>query len=308
MSLRVNFCGLPFSTPIVMLSGSNGFGNTYTRIEGFSYQDVGAVFLNGTTLQPRGGYPPHRLAETALGLLSATGWPNPGVDAVVNTILPAFATEVTHICANVCGFTIEEYVEVTRRFDDTSVAAIELNLSCPRDQADGNIFDDDLEHSARIVAACRAVTTKPLITKLSAHHADIRAMARRCIDAGTSALSLINTVPGAAINIESRRSVLGQLSAGLSGAAIKPIAILNVMQVAEIARPYGVAVIGQGGVRTPEDAIEFMIAGADVVGVCTGLYYDPLVCTKINAGIAAYLARHHLSGVAQLTGSLHRQG
>lgn len=304
-SISLDFCGLKFRTPLVLLSGCVGFGEEYTRVEGFSNRDAGAVMLKGTTREPRMGNAPHRIAETAMGMLNAIGLQNPGVDAVIRDILPQLDFSETNFCANVCGSTIDDYVEVTRRFDDSPMAAIELNISCPNIKEGGVQFGNDPDMSARVVAACRAVTTKPLITKLSPNQTDIRENARRCIEAGTNGLSLINTMAGMAIDIQSRKPVLGNVQGGLSGPAIKPIALLKVMQVAEVARPHGIPIIGQGGIRTADDAIEFLIAGANAVGVGTGLYYDPLICPKLNAGIAAYLARHKLHNVAELTGTLH---
>ncbi len=305
LSLGLDFCGLRFRTPLVLLSGCVGFGEEYTRVEGFSNRDAGAVVLKGTTREPRLGNPPHRIAETAMGMLNAIGLQNPGVDAVVDTILPQLDFSETNFCANVCGSTIDDYVEVTRRFNDSPVAAIELNISCPNIKEGGVQFGNDPDMSARVVAACRAVTSKPLITKLSPNQTDIRENARRCIEAGSNALSLINTMAGMAIDIHSRKPVLGNIQGGLSGPAIKPIALLKVMQVAEVARPHGIPIIGQGGIRTADDAIEFLIAGANAVGVGTGLFYDPLLCPKLNAGIAAYLTRHKLHSVAELSGTLH---
>ena len=304
-SLSMSFCGLSLSAPVALLAGSIGFGDEYTRIDGFSYEDIGAIFLNGTTSEPRSGYAPHRLQETPMGLLSATGWPNPGVEAVINQILPGLDVGHTQVCANVCGDSVHEFVEVTRRFNDSPVAAIELNLPAHEFNSTNDLSDAG-DQAAQIVAACRAVTAKPLISKLSGHYADIAPVARRCVEAGTNAISLISSVAGMVINIESRRPALAHGVGHLSGPAIKPIAVMKVMQVAEIARPHGVAIIGQGGVRNAEDAIEFLIAGADVVGVCTGLYYDPHVCQKINLGISDYLQRHGLSSVTQLTRSLKK--
>lgn len=305
-SLSLNFCGLRFNSPVVLLSGCIGFGEEYTRVEGFSNRDAGAAVLKGTTREPRLGNPPHRIAETAMGMLNAIGLQNPGVDAVVDTILPTLDFSETQFIANVCGSTLEDYVAVTQRFDDSPVAAIELNISCPNVKAGGVQFGNDPDMSARVVAACRNATRKPIITKLSPNQTDIRENARRCIEAGSNALSLINTMAGMAIHSESRKPVLGNVQGGLSGPAIKPIALLKVMQVAEVARPLNIPIIGQGGIRSAEDAIEFLIAGADAVGVGTALFYDPLVVQKINAGIAAYLQRHQLADVTQLSGTLIR--
>jgi dihydroorotate dehydrogenase (NAD+) catalytic subunit len=204
----------------------------------------------------------------------------------------------------VCGSTIEDYVETTRRFEDSPIDAIEINISCPNIKEGGVQFGNVPEMSARVVAACRAVTKKPLITKLSPNQTDIKDNARRCIEAGSDALAVINTVMGMAIDVKTRKPVIGNIQGGLSGPAIKPIALLKVMQVAEVARPLGVPIIGQGGIYTAEDALEFIIAGATTVGVGTSLFYDPLVCKKINAGIAEYLALNQMTSVAELVGTL----
>jgi dihydroorotate dehydrogenase (NAD+) catalytic subunit len=302
--LQLKFCGLNFASPIVLLSGCVGFGEEYTRIAGFSNRDAGAVVLKGTTLNPRLGNPPHRVFETPAGMLNAIGLQNPGVDHVVRKILPGLDCSETRFIANVSGSTIEEYVEVTRRFQDSSIDAIEINISCPNVKEGGVAFGNYPEMSARVVAACRKVTQKPLITKLSPNQTDIKENARRCIEAGSDALAVINTMMGMAIDVRSRRPVIGNVQGGLSGPAIKPIALLKVHQVYEVAKPHGVPIIGQGGITTPTDALEFMIAGATAVGIGTALFYDPMICKKINAGIAEYLSANQLSSVTQLVGSL----
>ena len=181
--LAVDFCGLSFATPLVLLSGCVGFGEEYTRVSGFSNRASGAVCLKGTTLEPRLGNAPHRIAETPDGMLNAIGLQNPGVDHVVNSILPELDFSETRFIANVSGSTVEEYAEVTRRFDDSPIDAIEINISCPNVKEGGVTFGNDPEMSARVVAACRAVTKKPLITKLSPNQTDIADNARRCIEA-----------------------------------------------------------------------------------------------------------------------------
>ena len=303
-SLAIDFCGLRLNSPIVLLSGCVGFGEEYTRVAGFSNTDVGAVILKGTTGSPRPGNPPHRVTETPMGMINAIGLQNPGAAQVVDEILPTLDFGETRFFANVSGSTIEEYAEVARRFDDSPIDAIEVNISCPNVKEGGVQFGNYPEMSARVVEACRKVTRKPLITKLSPNQTDIRENARRCIEAGSDALAVINTISAMAIDAETRRPVVGNLQGGLSGPAIKPIALLKVHQVSEVAAPHGVPIIGQGGIRTATDALEFIIAGATAVGIGTALFYDPLVCPKINAGISAYLRRHGIASVAGLVGTL----
>ncbi len=260
--LHTEFCGVTMASPIVLLSGCVGFGEEYTRVAGFSNSDVGAVVLKGTTGAARLGNPPHRVYETPDGMLNAIGLQNPGVDKVVDEILPGLDFSETRFFANVSGSTIEEYERVTERFDDSDIDAIEINISCPNVKEGGVAFGNDPEMSARVVAACRARTSKPIITKLSPNQTDIQTNARLCIEAGTDGFAVINTLMGMAIDSESRRPVIGNVQGGLSGPAIKPIALLKVHQVYGVARKHGVPIIGQGGITTPTDAIEFMIAGA----------------------------------------------
>ena len=304
-SLALEFCGLQLGTPIVLLSGCVGFGEEYTRVDGFSNRDAGAIVLKGTTREPRLGNPPHRIFETPMGMLNAIGLQNPGMDVVVDDILPTLDFSETRFIANVCGSTIEEYAAVTRRFDDSPIDAIEVNISCPNIKEGGVAFGNVPEMSARVVEACRKATSKPIITKLSPNQTDIKENARRCIEAGSDALAVINTVMGMAIDSETREPVIGNVQGGLSGPAIKPIALLKVHQVYEVAGPLGIPIIGQGGIMTAIDALEFIIAGASTVGVGTALFYDPLICRKINAGIAEYLERQSIA-LPQLVGSMTR--
>ena len=302
--VATRFCGLELSSPIMLLSGCVGFGEEYTRIEGFSNTDVGGVVLKGTTREPRLGNPPHRVFETPMGMLNAIGLQNPGMDVVVDDILPTLDFDETRFIANVCGSTIEDYIAVTRRFDDSPIDAIEINISCPNIKEGGISFGNYPESSAQVVAACRAHTSKPLIAKLSPNQTDIRENARRCIEAGADALAVINTITGMAIDIDSRTPVIGNVQGGLSGPAIKPIALLKVKEVYEVAGPHNVPIIGQGGITTVRDAIEFLIAGATTIGIGTALFYEPLLCRKINEGIADYLAKHELQSIDDLIGSL----
>lgn len=302
--LAVNFCGLSFATPLVLLSGCVGFGEEYTRIQGFSNRDVGAICLKGTTLAPRLGNAPHCVYETPHGMLNAIGLQNPGAEYVVSSILPQLDFSETRFIANVSGSTVEEYIEVTRRFDDSPIDAIEINISCPNVKEGGVAFGNDPDMSARVVAACRAVTRKPIITKLSPNQTDIAENARRCIDAGTDGFAVINTLMGMAIDAESRTPVIGNVQGGLSGPAIKPIALLKVHQVYQVCKAHNIPIIGQGGIASTADALEFIIAGASAVGIGTALFYDPLICPRINAGIRDYLQRHQISSLAHLIGTL----
>ena len=303
-SLQIEFCGLSLASPIVLLSGCVGFGEEYTRVEGFSNRDVGAVVLKGTTLEPRLGNPPHRVFETPMGMLNAIGLQNPGVDKVIDEMLPGLDFGETRFMANVCGSTIEDYAAVTRRFDDSPIDAIEINISCPNIKEGGVQFGNVPEMSARVVAACRAETSKPIITKLSPNQTDIRENARLCIEAGSDGLAVINTMTGMAIDIEKRTPVIGNIQGGLSGPAIKPIALLKVRQVYEVAKRHNVPIIGQGGITSANDAIEFLIAGATAVGIGTALFYEPFVCKAVNKGLVDYLQRHNMTAVSDLIGTL----
>lgn len=306
--LASSFCGLRFNTPLVLLSGCVGFGDEYTRVEGFSHADVGAVFLKGTTAEPRLGNRTHRIAETPSGMLNSIGLQNPGIDALIADILPRLDHAETHYIPNISGSTIDEYRELTARLDDSPVNAIEINISCPNVDRGGAEFGNDPEMSARVVAACRSQTRKPLITKLSPNQADIGDNAKRCLEAGSDAFSVINTVSGMAIDIETRTPVLDNICGGLSGPAIKPIALLKVFEVHQVCKPHNIPIIGQGGVTGTADVIEFLIAGAAAVGIGTGLFYDPLLCRRINSELLDYLGRKNITDVNRLVGSLQSRG
>ncbi len=303
-NLKTSFCGMPLDSPVILLSGCVGFGEEYTRIKNFSNSDVGAVCLKGTTLAPRLGNKPHRVAETPNGMLNAIGLQNPGAESVINEILPSLNKNETKFIINISGSSVDEYGEIAKHFDDTDIDAIEINISCPNVKEGGVAFGNDPDMSFRVVEICRKNTSKPIITKLSPNQTDIAANALRCIDAGSNGLAVINTVMGMAIDIEKKQPIIGNNQGGLSGPAIKPIALLKVHQVYQISKKHNIPIIGQGGILTAEDAIEFIIAGADTVGIGTALFYNPLVCQEINAGISEYLNSHALASVGSLVGSL----
>ena len=303
-NLQTSFCGMSLNSPIILLSGCVGFGEEYTRIKGFSNSDIGAVCLKGTTLEPRLGNKLHRLAETPNGMLNSIGLQNPGTKTVIDEIMPGLDKNETNFIINISGSSVEEYGEIAKHFDSTDIDAIEINISCPNVKEGGVAFGNDPEMSFRVVEICRKNTTKPIITKLSPNQTDIAANAVRCIEAGSDGLAVINTVMGMAVDVETKKPVIGNNRGGLSGPAIKPIALLKVHQVYQVSKKHNVPIIGQGGIVSAKDAIEFIIAGADAVGIGTALFYDPLVCTKINSGISQYLEDHNLKNLDSLVGSL----
>ncbi len=303
-NLQTSFCGMSLNSPIILLSGCVGFGEEYTRIKGFSNTEVGAVCLKGTTLEPRLGNKPHRIAETPNGMLNSIGLQNPGTEIVIDEIMPSLKKNETKFIINISGSSVEEYGEIAKHFDDTDIDAVEINISCPNVKEGGVAFGNDPEMSFRVVEICRKNTTKPIITKLSPNQTDIAKNAARCIDAGSDGLAVINTVTGMAVDIETRKPVIGNNRGGLSGPSIKPIALLKVHQVYQVSKKYNIPIIGQGGITSANDALEFIIAGAATIGVGTALFYDPLVCEKINTGISQYLSDQSLSGVGSLVGTL----
>jgi len=305
MSLSVAALGLDFSTPLCMLSGNAGYGTEYLRVSGFNYDAIGAVFLKGTTEAERYGNPPERVTETPYGLMNAIGLQNPGVAAVIRDLLPKLNWDgKPHFIPNISGFSIDEYALLAQAFDQTPVPAIEINISCPNVKKGGAAFGNDPDLSAQVVEACRAATTKPLIVKLSPNQTSIAHSARRCIDAGANALSAINTVSAMAIDIHTRMPRLGNNQGGLSGPAIKPIALLAVHNIYQVAKAHNIPVIGQGGITNAKDAIEFMLAGASLVGVGTALAKDPMIAPKILKGIQQYMDKYGFTHVSQLTGAL----
>ncbi len=303
-SLAVDFCGIKMERPTVLLSGCVGFGREYTRVNGYSNQEVGAICLKGTTLEPRLGNTPHRVIETPGGMINSIGLQNPGAKQVIKEILPALDFTETRYIANISGSSVEEYGEIAALFDDSPVDGIEINISCPNVKEGGAVFGNDPEVSARVVETCRKATTKPLITKLSPNQTDIAGNARRCIEAGSDAFAVINTLMGMSIDIHKRRPIIGNNMGGLSGPAIKPVALRMVHLVYQVCKEHNVPIIGQGGINSAEDALEFLIAGATTVGVGTALFSDPLICNTINEGIQDYMVRHGIGSLDDLTGTL----
>ena len=303
--LAVNLAGLELKNPMIAASGTFGFGEEYINVAGFENEQLGAIVLKGTTLEPREGNKPPRVAESASGMLNSIGLHNPGVDALVREILPRLRRFDTRFIANIAGSTIEEYREVARRLSDApELSAIEVNISCPNVHHGGAEFGTDPAAAADVIGAVREVWSKPLIAKLTPNVGRITTIAEACIEAGADALSLINTVKGMVIDTKTRRPVLGGNTGGLSGPAIKPVAIWMVHQVYQVARKKGVPLIGMGGIASANDALEFIIAGASAFSVGTALFWDPSVCRSILSGIESYLQQNGIARISELVGTL----
>ncbi len=298
----VEFVGTRFKNPVWTASGTFGYGEEFSRYT--DLKRLGAIVVKGLSLRPRQGNPPPRIAETPCGMLNAIGLQNVGVDNFIKKKLPFLRKIKTPVIANIFGETIEEYCEVARRLEEAGgITAIEINISCPNVKKGGIVFGTDPSEARRVVSAVRAATRLPLITKLSPNVTDIKIMARAVVDAGSDAISLINTITGMAIDVERRRPRLRTITGGLSGPAIRPIAVRMVWEVYNAVKA---PIIGMGGIMTTEDALEFIIAGATAVQVGTANFVDPDAAVKVVDGIEAYLKRHGVS-VKELTGSL-RQG
>ena len=286
--------GLVLRSPLMVASGTFGYGFDAPQVDRTA---LGAIVSKGTTVRPREGNAPLRIAETPSGMLNAIGLQNPGVDHVARVYAPQWATWDLPVIVNVAGDSVEEYVAVARRLDGVAgVAGLELNISCPNVQS-GLQFGVDPKLAAQVTRAVRAATELPLIVKLTPNVTDIVAIARAVEDAGADAVSAINTYVGMSIDVRRRRPVISRGSGGLSGPAIKPLALYAVWQVAaEVHIP----VIGVGGIVTPNDALEFLLAGAAAVQLGTVNYIRPEAAAEIHTGIADYLVQHDLPGMRAL--------
>jgi dihydroorotate dehydrogenase (NAD+) catalytic subunit len=298
--LAVRIGGLCLANPVMTASGTFGYAREFEQL--MDLNRLGAIVVKGLALTPVKGNPPPRIVETPCGMLNAIGLENVGIEAFVSDKLPFLRRLKPPVIANIYGTTVEEYAELAGRLDGVEgVEGIEVNISCPNVKAGGVVFGVDPAAAAGVVAAVRKQTRKTVIVKLSPNVTDITTIARSVEAAGADALSLINTITGMAVDIESRRPRLANITGGLSGPAVKPVALRMVWQVARVAR---VPVIGIGGIMRAEDAIEFLIAGATAVQVGTANFVNPASTLDILAGIEAYLIRHGIPGVADLIGSL----
>lgn len=298
--LGVKIKDLYFKNPVLTASGTCGFGQEIADFVDLT--KLGGVVMKGTTLKHREGNNYPRMAETPSGMLNAVGLQNKGVDNFVKNIYPTIKDVDSNFIVNVNGSTIEEYVELTERINELDkIPAIELNISCPNVKEGGMAFGVSCPSAEAVVRAVRAVYSKPLIVKLSPNVTNIAEIAKAVEGQGADAVSLVNTFLGMAIDAEKRRPVLSTITGGLSGPAIKPIALRMVWQVAQAVK---VPVVGMGGIMNATDAIEFMLAGATAVQVGTAIFIDPTIPVQIVNGINEYLDRHNFKSVTEIIGAL----
>ena len=301
--LAVDLAGIRLQNPVVTASGTFGYGHDYLDL--IPMERLGAITVKGVSPFPCPGNPPPRTAEVYAGMLNAIGLQNPGVDKFIHDpqYLPFLRTLSVPVFVNIWGRTVDDYAEVAQRLEaeKSGIAALEINISCPNIKHGGIAFGTDLKMAATVIAAVRRVTRLPLITKLSPNVSRIADFARVAVDAGSDILSLINTIPALAIDIETRRPRLANVTGGLSGPAIKPIAVRMVYEAAQAVK---VPIIGMGGISNAADAIEFLLAGAHAVGVGTVIFSHPPALLEIADGINLYLDRHGCRSVSEIVGKL----
>jgi dihydroorotate dehydrogenase (NAD+) catalytic subunit len=300
VNLSVRIGGLTLQNPVMVASGTFGYGVEYAHL--LDLNQLGAVVVKGIRLHPVRGNRTPRTVEVASGLINAIGLQGPGVDGFIKKYWPFLKTLKVPTIINIWGTTVEEYADVARRFDALGgVGALELNVSCPNIKAGGAQFGTDLRLIAQVVAACRKVTKLPLITKMSPNVVSIAPFARAAADAGSDALSIMNSYPAMAIDIATRQPKLANVTGGLTGPCIKPIAIKLVWEAASAVK---IPVIGMGGIQDAADAIEFMVAGAAAVAVGTANFYEPQTPLQVIAGLREFLKQHGLKDVREIVGTV----
>lgn len=297
--LHTNLAGIAMNTPVLTASGTFGFGEEFADFVDLSR--LGGVMVKGTTLKPRRGNDGVRITESPMGMMNCIGLENPGVEVFLKETLPRIEQYGMNTIVNISGSTVEEYGILAEKLDVEGVAAIELNVSCPNVKEGGIVFGTDPKAAAAVVREAKKHTKKPVILKLSPNVTDIVTMAKACEDAGADILSLINTLMGMEINIHTQRPTLGNITGGLSGPCIKPVAVRMVWQVAQAVK---VPIIGMGGISCFEDAVEFFLAGASAVAVGTANFADPAVTMKICDGLNDYLAKRNLGSIQDIVGKV----
>ncbi len=291
--------GLLLANPVMTASGTFGYGTEYSHL--FDIQRLGAIVCKGTTLKPREGNPQPRLAETASGLLNSIGLQNIGVKALIKEKAPLWASWRVPVIVNIAGETVDDYAQLAGELDRIAgISAIEVNISCPNIKAGGAEFGAKPESAAEVTAAVKAATSLPVLVKLTPNTSDIVKIAKAVAEAGADAISLINTLRGTVIDIGKRRPLLGNISGGLSGPAIKPVALYMVYEVAGVVE---VPVVGCGGITTASDAIEFIMAGASAIQVGTANFTNPRAPLDILEGIEQFMQKEGISNLTDLIGA-----
>ncbi|WP_226037964.1 dihydroorotate dehydrogenase [Aquibacillus saliphilus] len=304
MSLQINLPGLALKNPIMPASGCFGFGREYGEV--FDLNQLGAIIIKAATKEERYGNQTPRVAETSSGMLNAIGLQNPGVNNIIDNELPFLANYDVPIIANVAGSSVEEYIEVTKAFTRTStVKAIELNISCPNVKEGGIQFGTDPELAAEVTRRVKEVSHVPVYVKLSPNVSNIGAMAKAVESAGADGLSMINTLTGMQINLSSKRPLLANKTGGLSGPAIKPVAI---RMIYEVKQQVSIPIIGMGGIMTAEDVLEFLLAGANAVAIGTANFNNPFICPEIIGELPGVLTKYGFDSVEDAIGKGHEHG
>lgn len=297
--LSLNICGVKLNNPLIAASGTFGFGHEYSEF--YPLSTLGGISCKGITLAPRLGNPPPRIAECTSGILNSVGLQNPGVDHFIEEDLPWLSQQDTAVIANIAGNTVDDYCQMAEKLSDSAVDMIEMNISCPNVKHGGVAFGTSCESVGNITKAVRAHCKKPLIVKLSPNVADIAEIAKSAETEGADAVSLINTLTGMRIDIDTARPILKNNTGGMSGAAVFPVAVRMVWQVKNAVK---IPVIGMGGITTWQDAVEMLIAGADALQIGTVLFNDPYAPIKICKGLNDYLDKKGMKSVTELTATI----
>ena len=298
-NISVNFCGIKLKNPIITASGTYGFGREYN--EYFSPSDIGAVCVKGLTLKERTGNPPPRIAETWGGILNSVGLQNPGVHTFIKNELDWLKKTGAVVIANIAGNTVDEYCEMVKILSDTDTDLLEINISCPNVKEGGVAFGTNCDTVYNITSRVKEVSKKPIIIKLSPNVTDITAIAHSAEKGGADALSLINTILGMKIDINTRKPVLYNNMGGLSGRAVLPVAVRMIHQVRQATK---LPIIGMGGVTEYEDAVEIMLAGANTVAVGTAMFNNPNACMDILNGLESYMNRNGINDINDISGKV----
>ena len=299
MDTKINFAGIEMKNPVTVASGTFGYGREYSEF--FDLNRLGAIITKGTSLKPRAGNKPPRVYETASGMLNSIGLQNPGVEYFAKFDLPFLKGFDTRIIVNACGSTIEEYVELCKILNTLDIDGVELNLSCPNVKAGCLVFGTTYEGVKEVTMAVRKVLDKPLIVKLTPNVTDITQTAKGAEDGGADAISLINTLMGMKIDINTRKPVLANNTGGLSGPAIKPVAVRMVYQASKAVK---IPIMGLGGITNGEDAIEFMLAGASTISIGCGNFIDPYCSIKTIQEIEEYMEKYHIENINDIIGKI----